>query len=149
MSELEPRIAAGTMLQAHTMLRASGNALRSALGAYTGNVKGNVRVTSVRNYSPYSDQKIVASPMVYIAGEEMTHYCMNLIMDKWINPKIDTSKWEFFDLSCKSRDDTEDQVRITNWEASGGGPRVRSVLTGFLGGLEPKANVERLAESQS
>eukprot|EP00472_Partenskyella_glossopodia_P011838 CAMPEP_0197539760 /NCGR_PEP_ID=MMETSP1318-20131121/63721_1 /TAXON_ID=552666 /ORGANISM="Partenskyella glossopodia, Strain RCC365" /LENGTH=457 /DNA_ID=CAMNT_0043098553 /DNA_START=227 /DNA_END=1600 /DNA_ORIENTATION=- len=48
--------------------------------------------------------------MVYISGEEMTHYCMNLILEKWIEPRIDISNWEFYDLSCKSRDDTEDQV---------------------------------------
>uniref|UniRef100_A0A7S1T203 EF-hand domain-containing protein n=1 Tax=Tetraselmis chuii TaxID=63592 RepID=A0A7S1T203_9CHLO len=57
-----------------------------------------------------SENKMVAAPMVYIAGEEMTHYCSNLIMEKWIKPHVDTSKWEYFDLSCKSRDDTEDQV---------------------------------------
>jgi hypothetical protein len=41
----------------------------------------------------------------------MTNYCMKLILDRWINPHIDTSGWEYFDLSCKSRDDTEDKVR--------------------------------------
>lgn len=41
----------------------------------------------------------------------MTNYCMKLILDRWINPHIDTSSWEYFDLSCKSRDETEDKVR--------------------------------------
>ena len=54
--------------------------------------------------------KIVAPPMVYIAGEEMTHYCMELILEKWVAPHLDTSAWETFDLSCKSRDDTLDAV---------------------------------------
>ena len=48
--------------------------------------------------------------MVYIAGEEMTHYTMNLIIDRWVKPFCDIGKWEFYDLSCVSRDDTEDQV---------------------------------------
>ena len=48
--------------------------------------------------------------MVYIAGEEMTHYACNLIVEKWIEPYFDTSSWETFDLSCKSRDETDDQV---------------------------------------
>jgi len=48
--------------------------------------------------------------MVYIAGEEMSRYTMELIMDQWVKPFVDTSKWEYYDLSCKSRDDTEDQV---------------------------------------
>jgi len=52
----------------------------------------------------------MAPPMVYIAGEEMSRYTMELIMDKWVTPFIDTSKWEYYDLSCKSRDDTEDKV---------------------------------------
>jgi len=54
--------------------------------------------------------KLQAPPLVYISGEEMTRYTMELIMDKWVYPYVDTGKWEFFDLSCKSRDDTEDQV---------------------------------------
>merc|ERR1712232_1486370 len=35
---------------------------------------------------------------------------MKLICDKWVDPFIDTSNWERFDLSCKSRDDTQDKV---------------------------------------
>merc|ERR550537_908490 len=54
--------------------------------------------------------KILAPPMVFIKGEEMTRYVMSLIEDKWINPHFDTSKWEYYDLSCKARDETEDQV---------------------------------------
>jgi len=55
-------------------------------------------------------ENIKAPPMVYIAGEEMTHYASNLIVDKWIKPYFDTSAWETFDLSCKSRDETDDKV---------------------------------------
>eukprot|EP00729_Bicosta_minor_P020103 gene20103-19252_t len=54
-------------------------------------------------------QKIEGPPMVFIKGEEMTRYCMELIMDKWINPRVDTSKWEYFDLSCVGRDNSDDQ----------------------------------------
>jgi len=53
---------------------------------------------------------IKAPPMVYISGEEMTRYCMELIMKQWITPNLDTSSWEFYDMSCKSRDDTADKV---------------------------------------
>jgi len=48
--------------------------------------------------------------MTYISGEEMSWYTMTLICDKWVKPFIDTSKWEYFDLSCKSRDATKDKV---------------------------------------
>ena len=54
--------------------------------------------------------KIQAAPMVYVAGEEMTRYTMDLILKRWIKPHVDTSAWEFFDLRAKNRDDTEDQV---------------------------------------
>ena len=54
--------------------------------------------------------KIPAPPMVYIAGEEMTRYAMELMLDKWIRPHLDISRWEFYDLSCKHRDETNDQV---------------------------------------
>ena len=40
----------------------------------------------------------------------MTHYCMNLILEKWIAPHVDTAAWEHFDLSCVNRDATEDKV---------------------------------------
>jgi len=64
-----------------------------------------------RNWASLArDGKTLAPPMVYIAGEEMTHYASNLIVDKWIKPYFDTSAWESFDLSCKSRDKTDDQV---------------------------------------
>ena len=54
--------------------------------------------------------KIQAAPMVYVAGEEMTRYTMDRILERWIKPHVDTSAWEFFDLRAKNRDDTEDQV---------------------------------------
>lgn len=47
--------------------------------------------------------------MVYIAGEEMTRYCMELVLNEWIRPRIDISSWEFYDLSCVARDETDDQ----------------------------------------
>lgn len=31
-------------------------------------------------------------------------------MDQWIKPHFDISSWEFYDLSCKARDATNDQV---------------------------------------
>jgi len=55
-------------------------------------------------------ENIPAPPMVYISGEEMTHYASNLIVDQWVKPYFDVSAWETFDLSCKSRDETDDRV---------------------------------------
>ena len=57
-----------------------------------------------------SDAKIGSLPLVYIKGEEMTHYAAQLMMEHWIEPHIDTSKWETFDLSCKARDESNDQT---------------------------------------
>mmetsp|Transcript_17720 Transcript_17720/g.26838 ORF Transcript_17720/g.26838 Transcript_17720/m.26838 type:complete len:483 (-) Transcript_17720:92-1540(-) len=48
--------------------------------------------------------------MVYIAGEEMTHYACDLVVDRWIKPFFDTSSWEYYDLSCKARDESDDKV---------------------------------------
>ena len=64
---------------------------------------------SARGYAA-SAGKIPAAPMVYVAGEEMTRYTMELILDRWVRPHVDTSAWEFFDLRAKNRDDTSDQV---------------------------------------
>ena len=58
------------------------------------------------------NKKIISSPIVYLKGEEMTRYTMNLFLDKCIYPYINTSNWEFFDLSCKNRDNTNDKVLI-------------------------------------
>ena len=55
-------------------------------------------------------KKLVAPPMVYLSGEEMTRYTMELVLEKWIKPHLDISSWQFFDLSCKSRDATDDKV---------------------------------------
>lgn len=54
--------------------------------------------------------KLSAPAMVYISGEEMTREVMKMILAKWIAPNLDTSQWKMFDLSCKSRDATKDQV---------------------------------------
>ena len=69
--------------------------------------------------------KIVSPPMVYIKGEEMTAYCMELIMAKWVEPHIDTSKWEFYDLSCISRDNTEDKCLH---DAVAAGARIKAIF---------------------
>jgi len=55
-------------------------------------------------------RKIAAPPLVYIKGEEMSRYTMQLFLDKIVYPKLDTSKWEFYDLGCKHRDATGDKV---------------------------------------
>src|SRR5690606_20371377 len=54
-------------------------------------------------------QKIFSPPMVYIKGEEMTRYVMQCVLDEWISPYVDTKAWQVFDLSCKRRDETNDQ----------------------------------------
>lgn len=53
---------------------------------------------------------VAAPPLVVITGEEMTRYAGQLYLDRWIKPHVDTALWEFYDLSCKARDDSDDQV---------------------------------------
>ena len=57
-----------------------------------------------------TDKKVKAPPMVYIAGEEMTHYACELFTKEWFEPYFDITSWERYDLSCKARDETNDQV---------------------------------------
>jgi isocitrate dehydrogenase len=47
--------------------------------------------------------------LTFISGEEMSRYTMQVVMDRCVDPFVDTSSWEFFDLSCVSRDGTEDK----------------------------------------
>lgn len=54
--------------------------------------------------------KLVAPSMVYIAGEEMTREVMKLVLAQWVEPYIDTRNWQVFDLSCASRDASDDKV---------------------------------------
>ena len=75
------------------------------LRCYLSTEAGEAKIESVS-----LGENIPAPPMVYIAGEEMTHYASDLIVDKWIKPYFDTSAWETYDLSCKSRDETDDKV---------------------------------------
>jgi isocitrate dehydrogenase len=63
--------------------------------------------------------------MVYISGEEMTHYATQLLIEQWIKPYFDISSWETYDLSCKSRDETEDKVL---GEAVEAGKRVGAIF---------------------
>lgn len=63
--------------------------------------------------------------MVYIQGEEMTHYATQLLLQQWIEPHFDTSSWETYDLSCKARDDTNDQVLADAVEA---GKRIGAIF---------------------
>ena len=70
-------------------------------------------------------KRLVAPPMVYITGEEMTNYTMKLILDQWIKPHVNISKWEFYDMSCKSRDETLDSVLKDSVSA---GKRVGSIF---------------------
>lgn len=65
--------------------------------------------------------------MVFISGEEMTHYAMNLIVDKWIDPYFETQNWERYDLSCKSRDESDDKVLLDAVEA---GKRIGAIFKG-------------------
>jgi isocitrate dehydrogenase len=47
---------------------------------------------------------------VFVTGEEMTRYAVDLIVKRWIQPNVDISSWEFYDLSVKNRDKTEDKI---------------------------------------
>ena len=41
--------------------------------------------------------------VLYISGEEMTHYACQLMLEKWVKPEVDISAWEYYDLICKAR----------------------------------------------
>ena len=86
----------------------------SSLARWSGGVRGLA-----------SGSKIACPPITYIKGEEMTAYTMELIMAKWVEPHVDTSKWEFFDLSCVSRDATEDKVLH---DAVASGARLKAIF---------------------
>jgi isocitrate dehydrogenase len=93
------------MLSSRFLARAAARPLLSS--------STHVRVANTISTAPLStgvDGKMKAPKMVYISGEEMTNYCMNLILEKWIQPHFDTSAWEFYDLSCTGRDNSDDKV---------------------------------------
>lgn len=90
------------------------------LRCYLSTEAGEAKIESVS-----LGENIPAPPMVYIAGEEMTHYASDLIVDKWIKPYFDTSAWETYDLSCKSRDETDDKVLHNAVEA---GKRIGAIF---------------------
>lgn len=83
------------------------------------------KLAIVQSQKRFFSNKMQAPPMVYISGEEMTRYACQLMMDEWVTPNIDTGKWEYYDLSCKARDDTEDKVLHDAVEA---GARVGAIF---------------------
>jgi len=85
----------------------------------------HLRQRRAHNATLSKDGKVPAPPMVYISGEEMTRYASELIVDQWIRPYFDTSAWETFDLSCKSRDETDDKVLTDAVEA---GARIGAIF---------------------
>jgi hypothetical protein len=52
-----------------------------------------------------------------------------LYLQKWIRPFVDTSQWEFYDLSCRSRDDTDDQVLA---DCIAAGKRIGAIYKGMF-----------------
>eukprot|EP00740_Mantoniella_antarctica_P021658 CAMPEP_0198682688 /NCGR_PEP_ID=MMETSP1468-20131203/9221_1 /TAXON_ID=1461545 /ORGANISM="Mantoniella sp, Strain CCMP1436" /LENGTH=533 /DNA_ID=CAMNT_0044425935 /DNA_START=149 /DNA_END=1751 /DNA_ORIENTATION=+ len=91
------------------LLSASSRMLSCAAPRNPGQVVGSRGLAASASAAPVV-HKISAAPMVYVSGEEMTRYTMQLVLDKWVHPHVDTSKWDFYDLRAKNRDDTEDQV---------------------------------------
>lgn len=69
--------------------------------------------------------KLTAPPMVYIQGEEMTRYAMELILEQWVKPHVDISAWEYYDFSVKARDASQDQVLK---DAIDAGSRIKSIF---------------------
>jgi isocitrate dehydrogenase len=61
--------------------------------------------------------KLSLPPMVYISGEEMTREVMKMVLSHWIDPYLDTKAWEMFDLSCVSRDQSNDKILASAIEA--------------------------------
>ncbi|MCB2081880.1 MAG: hypothetical protein H6908_00975 [Hyphomicrobiales bacterium] len=55
-------------------------------------------------------RKIEATPLVWLKGDEMTRYIMEMVHAKWITPFVDTSRWQYYDLGIKNRDATNDEV---------------------------------------
>mmetsp|Transcript_8856 Transcript_8856/g.16115 ORF Transcript_8856/g.16115 Transcript_8856/m.16115 type:complete len:543 (-) Transcript_8856:587-2215(-) len=101
--------ALGAAVSRRTIL--SGSIISQGPTAFSSQISSFQHVGHQMMFSTVSkDEKVVAPPMVYIAGEEMTHYASELIVDQWITPYFDTSKWETYDLSCRSRDKTDDKV---------------------------------------
>jgi len=71
------------------------------------------------------NEKVTLPPMVYISGEEMTRYACDLLVNQWVAPYFDTKNWEYFDLSCVSRDKTNDGVLT---DAVNAGKRVGAIF---------------------
>jgi hypothetical protein len=72
---------------------------------------------------------IKAPPMVYIAGEEMSRWAGELYLNEWIRPFVDISNWEFYDLSCVSRDKSDDKVLA---DCIAAGKRIGAIYKGAI-----------------
>ena len=53
-------------------------------------------------------KRITCPEIVYLKGEEMTRYTMDLFLQKCILPHINIDKWHFYDLDYLLDNDTQD-----------------------------------------
>ena len=61
------------------------------------------------------DKKVIGKSWVvgFLVLQEMSRYTMELIMDKWVKPSVDISKWEFYvDYPVGGIEVLEDGVRF-------------------------------------
>ena len=58
----------------------------------------------------YFSTKLISPPITHIKGQEYTRYACDLYLKSWIEPYLDISSWEQFDLSCENRDRTNDKI---------------------------------------
>jgi len=58
----------------------------------------------------FFSNKLKSPPITHIKGEEYSRYATDLYLKNWINPFLDTSTWEEFDLSCENRQVNNDKL---------------------------------------
>lgn len=105
-----PVVVGGSQLYGGLWTRSISARWTDDIGTFSTSVTSTAIPKPPKHAMLSTDKKVQAPPMVYIAGEEMTRYACDLIVEKWFKPYFDISAWRYFDLSCKSRDETEDQV---------------------------------------
>ena len=71
----------------------------------------------------------------------MSRYAGELYLDSWIRPFVDISKWEFYDLSCKARDNTNDQVLTDAIKA-----KIFGLNNARIYGIDPAAVLKAVTE---
>ncbi len=94
----------------------------------------NNRASTIHDFDPRLGPLLCSLPLIRffllsLSLSPSPRYASDLYLNEWIRPNVDVGKWEFYDLSCKARDNTDDKVLK---DAIAAGKRIGAIFKVWL-----------------